>query len=192
MTHVADRFVAILDANVLYSSLKRNSPLSFADEGLYRTRWTDHIMKEWTTSLLKKRPGIKEKIDATVAAKGRAFPEAKIEGHEPFIEGLALPDPNDRHVFAAAVKSGAHIIVTENKKDFPLSVLAPLDIEIQTADEFLLSTFELYSSAAEQAIRKMRGRYRNPAHSADELLTMMTADGLVRLANELRQRIDAI
>ncbi len=48
MSHVADRFTAILDANVLYPSLKRDVLLSFGERGLYRPRWTGMIMGEWT------------------------------------------------------------------------------------------------------------------------------------------------
>ncbi len=62
------------------------------------------------------------------------------------VKALELPDPNDLHVLAVAIKGGAHIIVTENKKDFPEEILSPFDIEIQSADEFLLSTLDLYPS----------------------------------------------
>jgi hypothetical protein len=33
-------------------------------------------------------------------------------GYEPLIESLQLPDPDDRHALAAAIKSGAQVIVT--------------------------------------------------------------------------------
>lgn len=57
-------------------------------------------------------------------------------GHEPLIEGLKLPDPDDRHVLAAAIKAGAQVIVTRNLKDFPETDLQPWDIEAQSPDAF--------------------------------------------------------
>ena len=192
MSHVADRFTAVLDANVLYPSLKRDVLLSFGDEGLYRPRWTEKIMEEWTRHLLTKRPDLESNIQHTVKEMVRAFPEAQIEGYEPLIESLELPDPDDRHVLAAAIKDGAHIIVTENKKDFPQEVLSPFDIEIQSADEFLFSTYELYPSETEAAIKKMRKRHKAPAYTPGGLLTRLTGDGLVRLSTALKERIDTI
>jgi len=192
VSHVADRFTAILDANVLYPSLKRDVLLSFGEWGLYRPRWTDMIMAEWSKALLANRPDLEKSIPHVVEQMARAFPEALVEGFEALIDSLKLPDPDDRHVLAAAIKVGAHIIVTENKKDFPESILSPLDIEIQSADEFLLSTFELYPNEAEAAVKVMRRRHTNPAHTPDELLTKFTGEGLVRLATALKERIDTI
>lgn len=192
MNHVADRFVAVLDANVLYSSLKRNVLLSFAESGLYRPRWTDEIMDEWRTNLIAARPDLRERVGRLVEQMTRAFPEARIDGYEVLVEALVLPDAGDRHVLAAAVKCDAHVIVTENTKDFPERVLSSFDIELQSADEFLLSTFELYPGQGEAAVKRMRKRYKNPPYKAGELLTKLTGEGLVRLASVLRERVDTI
>ena len=58
-----------------------------------------------------------------------AIPGALIENYEELIEGLKLPDADDRHVLAAAIKAGAETIVTSNLKDFPAGVLATYGIE---------------------------------------------------------------
>lgn len=45
---------------------------------------------------------------------------AKVSGYEELIEALVLPDPDDRHVLAAAIKAGANAIVTFTKKISPV------------------------------------------------------------------------
>jgi hypothetical protein len=49
----------------------------------------------------------------------------------------------DRHVLAAAVRSGAETIVTYNLKDFPRSALASYSITAQGPSTFLKNLYEL-------------------------------------------------
>lgn len=58
MSEIADLFVAVLDANVLYPYRVRDALLWFAHTGLYRARWTDQIIDEWRRSLLANRPAL--------------------------------------------------------------------------------------------------------------------------------------
>ena len=60
-----------------------------------------------------------------------------IEDYEELIDGIKLPDPNDRHVLAAAIKANAQTIVTYNLSDFPSSALSKYEIDAQHPDEFL-------------------------------------------------------
>ncbi len=97
MRHAADRVTAILDANVLYPFLVRDVLLSLAEAGLYRARWTQRICDEWTSHLIKARPGKERLILNTVALMNRAFPEAMVERYQDSIPSLVLPDADDRH-----------------------------------------------------------------------------------------------
>jgi hypothetical protein len=44
----------------------------------------------------------------------QALDGANVTGYESIIDGLMLPDPDDRHVLAAAIRAGAQVIVTDN------------------------------------------------------------------------------
>ena len=66
-----------------------------------------------------------------------AVRDCLVSGYEPLIAALDLPDPNDRHVLAAAIRAKAQIIVTKNLRDFPAERLAPWDLKAKSPDSFV-------------------------------------------------------
>ena len=75
--------------------------------GLYQPKWTDRIQQEWQRNLLIQRPDIRaERLRRKEALMNQAFPDARIVDYEDLIEGLRLPGSGDRHVLAAAIRSG--------------------------------------------------------------------------------------
>ena len=186
MSHIANRFVVVLDANVLYPFRLRDILLTLCEAGLFRGRWTEAIVQEWSQNLLVSKPSHKEKIHRTVEAMRRAFPEAWVDGYEDLIPTIHLPDENDRHVVAAAMRCGAQLIVTENLKDFPASEIEKFDIEAVSADEFLSGIFELYPAECVFALRNMRERYVNPELSPSEFVFDLIAKGMPKLAAKLK------
>jgi len=125
--------------------------------------------------------------DVRVLAMQGAFEDAMVSEYDDFLAAAAnLPDPDDAHVLAAALKSEASMIVTENLKGFPAEILAPLNIEAKAADAFIADTIALDLGRAVAAIRRMRERFKNPEKTAELLLLDMEADGLVETANLLR------
>ena len=118
--------VALYDANVLYPSFLRDVLMRLAVADLVRARWTDAIHDEWGRHLLENRPDIPATAVARIRAlMEHALPDARVTGYEPWLDRVALPDPDDRHVLAAAVQARAQYIVTLNQSDFPASALAP-------------------------------------------------------------------
>jgi predicted nucleic acid-binding protein len=189
---IADRFVVVLDANVLYPYRVRDALFRFAEAGLFRARWSPTIVDEWKRSLLHRRPELEASIDSQIAAMERAFPESCVDGGSSLVEGLDLPDPDDRHVFATAIRTGAEHIVTENLRDFPDDKLKPFGITAVSADDFLASTFELYPTEALAAMRTMRREYNNPALTPGEFIFDLQAKGLPKLASMLKESIDIL
>ena len=190
MNFVANPFVVILDANVLFPFRVRDVLLTFAQEGLFRARFTDEIIGEWTRNLIRQKPHLEASVLAQVAALRFAFDDCFVTGHKPLIAGLTLPDKNDRHVLAAAIRCSAQIIVTENRKDFPAGVLGQYDIEALGADDMLTNTFDLFPQRGLQALRNVRARYRNPPMTASEFLLDLTRCGLSKLAAAARLEIE--
>ena len=106
-----------MDACVLYPAPVRDVLLSFAAEGLFHAKWSDIIQDEWVSNLLKNRSDLKkEQLDQTVHAMNLAFPDATVKNFESLISGINIPDKDDRHIVACAIKCNADLIVTFNIK----------------------------------------------------------------------------
>jgi hypothetical protein len=117
----------------------------------------------------------------------RAIKDCLVTGYEQIIPALELPDPNDRHVLAAAIVGKADVIITRNLKHFPESALEPYSIEAQDPDTFLIHQRGLDEQRFLEIARNTRRRLANPAKTADEYLDGLEKAGLVILASELRK-----
>lgn len=128
--------VALLDANVLYPARLRDLFLRLAIGGLYEARWTERILDECFDNLASDRPDLSgERLDRTRRLMALAVPDAVIDDYGHLVEGFDLPDPDDRHVLAAAVAAHADVIVTDNLIDFPPRAM-PEGLEALSPDAF--------------------------------------------------------
>ena len=91
---------------------------------LLRARWTDAIHEEWMRNVQNDYPDItRQKAERIRDLMNAHAHDCLVTGYEDLIEALVLPDPNDRHVLAAAIRAGADVIVTSNLADFPAGIL---------------------------------------------------------------------
>ena len=79
-----------------------------------------------------------EQARRRISTMQEMFEDAEVTGYECLISSMGN-QAEDRHVLAAAVRAGAHAIVTQNVKHFPLAALRPYGVELMTADEFLVN-----------------------------------------------------
>ncbi len=109
------RFTGVLDTNVIYPLPIRDLLLWFAHFDLYTPKWSKHIFEEWVSVMERKNISaveIKKRIDNV----NEAFPDAMVENYESLIDSLTLRDEKDRHVLAAAIKTNANLIITQNDR----------------------------------------------------------------------------
>jgi hypothetical protein len=154
-------------------------------------RWSQEILDETEIAIegiLVKKADSDAKIKAVKSrnAMERAFPEALVTDYTSFTPSLVgLPDPEDAHVIAAALKTQASTIVTDNGKDFPDAIREKFNIEIKSADQFIADTIDLDPGKAVTAMRCMRKRFNNPQITPEELLKKMGKIGLIDTVNQL-------
>jgi len=186
----APRPVAVCDACVLYSITMADLLTSLGEAGLYHPRWTHEIHEEWIRNVIENRgPSgtvTREKLEARRDAMIEAIEDSLVEGYEELIPTIMLPDEDDRHVVAAAIKSEATLILTINLKDFPQQTLAAWNLTAKHPDDF---TFELLQSVQETVVavvREMRARRKRPPISAGDFLAQLERQGLKKFVAELR------
>lgn len=186
-------FTVLFDACVLYPAPLRDLLMHLALMDLFRARWSDLIHDEWIRNVLKSRPDLKpEQLQRTRDLMNAHVRDCLVTGFESIIPSLTLPDPDDRHVLAAAIRGGADLIVTFNLKDFPQQVLAPFGIEAQHPDDFLISQLDLAPQLVCVAAKRHRGSLKNPPKPIDEYLLTLEAQGVPRAAARLRHFAELI
>jgi len=180
------RLTAFLDASVLYPAPLRDLLLELAVSDLYRAKWSNAVHEEWMSALLRTRPDLtRERLERTRDLMNAHTRDALVTGFEDLIEALTLPDPDDRHVLAAAITGRADLIVTANLKDFPADVMGRWGLEAQHPDEFLTQRFHSAQPVFLEAMKTVRLRLKNPPRSVEEYLHTLRAQGLLATVHEI-------
>ena len=186
-------FTAVFDACVLYPAPLRDLLMELATTKLFQARWTDLIHDEWIEVACAKYPD----IDTAKWTDLRVLIDTSVEdclvrGFEPLIDLITLPDDNDRHVVAAAIKCGADVIVTYNLKDFPACILGIYGMEAQHPDDFVRHMIDFQPSTVVHAAKTVRARLKKPSLTADEYLRTLEKQQLTATVAELRKFRDVI
>ncbi|GAB2480979.1 PIN domain-containing protein [Nocardiopsis aegyptia] len=180
-------FVVIYDANVLYPSTLRDLLIRVAQAGLVQARWTHQILDETFGNLRKNRPELSdEALRRTRKLMICAVRDCLVTGYEPLIDSLDLPDLDDRHVLAAAIRARAQVIVTENLTDFPSSVLDGWDIEAKSPDDFILDQIHLDRKVVWSCAQQIADSWRNPPGTVADVLASLQRSNLHRAVAELQ------
>lgn len=182
------QFNVLYDSCVLYPAPLRDLLMRLALTDLYHAKWTQEIHKEWMRNLLKNCPDLTmERLESVRAKMDLHVRDGLVEGYEELIDGIKLPDPNDRHVLAAAIKANAQTIVTYNLSDFPLSALSKYEIDAQHPDEFLRHLLDLAPAKVIATVQETRKSLKNPPKSSSEYLATLEKQSLPQTCAYLRE-----
>lgn len=178
--------MVLCDANVLYGSLLRDLLVRLGVSGALRPRWTPRIEQEWVENLLDHRPDLsRARLERTCALMHRAVPEGQVEVGDESAVG-ALPDPDDRHVLAAALASGAEVLLTFNEEDFPVS-LVPAPLIVCHPDRFLVRCLQVQAGEVIAAAQGILRTLNDPQLSPTDFVDGLRRAGLPELAKTLHR-----
>jgi len=182
--------IAFLDANVLYPAQLRNLLMHLSLQGVFQPRWSRDVHEEWISNLLINRPDLnRRQLDRTRRLMDKHAVGALVTGYEKLIPGLTLPDNNDRHVLAAAIHTGASVIVTRNLTDFPSNKVQKFRIGVQHPDEFVLHLIGLDPAGVSKAAGIHRKSLKNPAMTVAQYLGMLELQGIPQFVNAVQDTL---
>ncbi|MFM7129161.1 MAG: PIN domain-containing protein [bacterium] len=183
----------LLDANVLYPAPLRDLLIRLAQNGLIRPKWSNAIHDEWMRNLVNNNPSLNpDRLIRTKNLMNDAVRDCLVQGFEPLINSLTLPDPDDRHVLAAAIHARVQFIVTFNLKDFPAQTLATFHMEAIHPDELLIQLFDSAPGFVCSAIKRQRESLRNPPRSAAELVQTLNSQGLPQFVDRIKAVLESL
>lgn len=186
-------FTAVIDANVFYGIRVTSLILHLAQADLFRPRWSEKIHEEWIGNLHRNRGLPREKLQKRREAIDASVLDCLITDYQDLEASLSLPDPDDRHVFAAAVKAQASRIVTFNLADFPSKALDPAGIAAIHPDQFLMELFETSQMQFAEAVRQDFQHYKAPPLTFEQYIKDLRKAGVPKTAElieKLRVLID--
>lgn len=160
----SSRFIVVLDTNVIYPLVIRDLLFWFAHHELYTVKWSKGIFLEWDR-------------------------DAMVTNYEPLIDLLTLPDKDDRHVLAAAIKTNANLIVTNNLKDFPEDYLRSFGIKVKSPDEFMTDTIDLNQDKCVEIFRELVLNRTNPDMDEYAVLDALRKVGCKKTADFLHSQL---
>ena len=177
---------AVLDANLFFTMWIIDPLLTFAEDAFFQPVWSEQIMSEVRTHLNNVWNDVPQTaVDRYLDAINQAFPDSMVQGWERHVYGIQLPDANDCHVLAAAIESGATIIVTENLRDFPMAQIRRYGVTAMDSDTFLSERFAEDPHDAYAAISRLIGAKQHPPRTMDEEINTLQRLGMHKFAQRL-------
>ena len=183
------RPVGLLDANVLYPARLRVLFIRLAIAGLYQARWSQHILEECFDNLREHRPDLNDaQLLRTRRLMAIALPDAIVTGYESRIPEHDLPDPDDRHVLAAALTADATHLVTANLADFPADRITSGPLVV-SPDEFVLELTDDDPDSVVEVVEAQAADLKNPPRTTGEILDGLEAVGLAASVKRIRSAL---
>lgn len=179
--------VLFLDANVLYSACCRDLLLEAALDGLCHCRWSEQVISEARTAMLRQRPELRaQQLDRLFRLMTEASPEALLKVRSMSLLRMpALVDEADGHIIRDAYCAGASVILTFNLRHFPPRIVRPMDIRAVSPDHWLVGRWDTQPERMRAVVERCRQRLRHPPLSQADHLKAIRRAGLSRFAERL-------
>lgn len=175
----------LIDACVLYPTVLRELVMGWASTGAFTPLWSERILEEWRRAAARYSERDQVIAEGEIALLKAQYPEAAVSYDTALEERLHLPDPDDVHVFAAAIAGQADALLTLNVKDFPSNVLAAEGLQRRHPDEFLLEAYHSDPAAMARVVDMVFERARTHGIDTSNRRAVLKRARLPRLGKAL-------
>jgi predicted nucleic acid-binding protein len=179
----------VLDTCVLYPAHLRDTLLRLAERELFTPLWSADIIDELTRNLVRAAVN-PSAVAHLIQQMSIAFPHSEITGYRSLLPAMTC-HPKDRHVLAAAVRSGASAIVTANVGDFPDSSVGPHALRVIDPDTFLSAHLEVAPSTVIGELRTQAAANRKAPKTLPGLLDALAVAGVPKFAEAVSRQVQA-
>lgn len=185
------RYAALLDACALMPIALTDTLLRVAERGLYRPLWSQEILDEARDAIRDVHPHLDpDAVTRRFREMTDAFEDALVTGWEALVTGITLPDPDDRHVLAAAMRGGAQANVDVQPQGLsPGATPALLDVAAVDPDTFLLDQLDLTPVVVLGVLHEQAEQTRRPRLDVEDLLVRLARAGVPGFADEAARRL---
>ncbi len=180
------KYSVVLDPCVMYPAPLRDTLMRMALSDMFKANWTDMIHEQWIAVLTQEDESVRKKLEQARDMMNSCARDSIVTGFEHIIDGLELPNPNDRHVLAAAIRCNADAIITKNLSQFPEEALEPYDIEAIHPDDFLYYQIDMAPVTCCDIFNKQRQALNAP-YSVEEFLASLLNQELPQTVSKLRE-----
>lgn len=185
--------IIFCDASVLYQAQIRDLLLEICvHHDLFRLRWSQQVQDEWINKLSELNHKARARLEKTRKRMEDAVSECLVSNYSSIEDSLQLPDLNDRHVLAAAIHSGSELLLTENLRDFPESILSTYNITAVAVDELISALVEQYQEVLFEALRTIIKRLRNPPMTIENWCLRMERIGFPRSSTLILNSVNKV
>jgi predicted nucleic acid-binding protein len=174
-----------MDACVLYPTVMREVLTGVAASGLFTPLWSERILEEWARAAARIAPGQDIVARGEIALLRAKWPGASIAFSPDLEATLSLPDANDTHVLAAAIAGKAGVLLTLNRKDFPMRTLARYGIERRDPDGLLCGLLAEHPQAVLAIVDAVRQTAQRLSGQEWEVRKLMKKARMPRLGKAL-------
>ena len=178
----------LIDACVLYPTVLREIVVGCAKAGLMEPVWSPRILEEWARAVARNIPDQAAVARGEIAMLRAHFPTSEIDIDPNLVAQLYLPDPDDRHVLAAAIGGGVDGIMTQNLRDFPASSVNEFAIWVRSPDQILRGVFDEYPDVIDRVVSAVHQRAVQLSGQPIDQRKMLKKARLPRLAKALVAR----